>query len=82
MEKVATIIVVRTRVYVNKKEKSCCIDYCVCVCVRMVRNQLGLPEQVDVNHWLNLSAVEEHFYKQQYRCCAHELQKVGEILFR
>ncbi|CAL8087779.1 unnamed protein product [Orchesella dallaii] len=38
-----------------------------------VLDQLGIPPQKEVTHWLNFSPVETHFYKQQFEICSNRI---------
>ncbi|ODN03793.1 E3 ubiquitin-protein ligase SHPRH [Orchesella cincta] len=45
-----------------------------------VLDQLGIPPQKDVTHWLNFSPVETHFYKQQFEICSNRiLEKINRL---
>lgn len=45
-----------------------------------VLDQLGIPPQTEVIHWLNFSPVETHFYKQQFEICStHIMEKIQRL---
>ena len=48
---------------------------------REVIDQINLPSQTEVIHWLTFSPVEEHFYKQQFQWCQNSALKVGDFPF-
>lgn len=45
-----------------------------------VLDQLGIPPQTEIVHWLSFSPVETHFYKQQFEICSNRiLEKIHKL---
>lgn len=40
-----------------------------------VLDQLGIPPQTDIVHWLNFSPIETHFYKQQFEIASQRIME-------